>query len=215
MKRKIAHLFIAAIVALLLAVPLSHAGGTPLICHPYAIGDAEVLPLGHDFHGCTKSYARKNLTSDTLALLTPQRPVIVRMEILRQAVIYAAAEKLNWTDYADYQPSRVDNLLTALRQRVASATESGRALARFDLGFFLETLRQGNVAVVDGYADLVKANELRGGDPEIEFALALTCARPHRAEMNDHLARAHSAAKPNTLLAENLPRHFGPTAAVQ
>jgi hypothetical protein len=187
-----------------LATPLVHAGGTPLVCHPYQIGAARSLPAGHDFHGCTKTYDRKNLVPDTLALLTPDAPILVRMETLRRAALYAVAEKLNWTDYQDYDAKRAEALLAQLRTRADTAKGPALALALFDLGFFSETLRQGISAPLDGYATMVKAAELRGGDPAIEFALALSASRPRRDVYREHFSRARTNLQPGSLLAANL-----------
>src|SRR5688500_20051787 len=72
--------------------------GTPLICHPYAIGAAKSLPGSDgDWKGVNPNYDRTNLVRDTLALLTPETPVIVRMETLRRAAIYATAGMRGWS----------------------------------------------------------------------------------------------------------------------
>src|SRR5947208_15652381 len=94
-------------------------------------------------------------------------------------------------------------LLEKLRERAKDATDRNRAIALFDVGFYTETLRQTGIdPALDGYGLLVKARELRGPDPEMEFALALASSSPPRKEHVEHLARARAAAKENTLLAE-------------
>src|SRR5579872_5385312 len=66
--------------------------GPPLICHPHDIGSAKSLPWKND--GANKwdnpdpNYSVGHLSADTLQLLTPGTPVIVRMETLRRAAIY-------------------------------------------------------------------------------------------------------------------------------
>ena len=78
------------VLVVALAATTSLRAGTPLICHPYTIGAAKSLPGSDgDWKGVNPSYDRTHLVRDTLALLTPETPVIVRMETLRRAAIYA------------------------------------------------------------------------------------------------------------------------------
>jgi hypothetical protein len=198
-----------------LAVTLSVSSalaGPPLICHPYAIGDAKSLPgEGKHWLGVSKTYDRNNLVADTLALLTPKTPVLVRMETLRRAAIYATSEMRGWgkNAYTDEDRKLSAAVLTALRDRIKTAPVDQRALALFDAGFYAETLRQTNMDPgVDGYSLLTEAVKLRGSDPEMEFALALASVSPKRKEHSEHLARARAAAKEGTLLANNLATHF-------
>ena len=80
-----------------LAVTTAHAG-TPLICFPYNIGAAKSLPGSDgDWKGVNPNYDRTHLIRDTLALLAPDTPVIVRMETLRRAAIYATAGMRGWS----------------------------------------------------------------------------------------------------------------------
>lgn len=204
---------IATPLALLL-LPLGLSAGTPLICHPYAIGAAKSLPGSEgDWKGVNPAYDRTHLVRDTLALLTPETPVIVRMETLRRAALYATAGMRGWSTkdgFSAEDRANTSAILEQLRARSEKATGAGRALAWFDYGFFVETLRHTRVDEgVDGYALLVKARELRGPDAEMEFALALASSWPNRrAEHTEHLAQARSGAKPGSLLAANLATHF-------
>ncbi len=210
-------LALSALTAVALLAPARVFAGTPLICHPYAIGTATSLPgTDGDWKGVNPAYDRTHLVQDTLALLTPDTPVIVRMETLRRAAIYATAGMRGWSTKEGFSAedrANVTALLEKLRVRAKDTTgpDNVRALAIFDVGFFSETLRHANVdAALDGYALLVKAHELRGPDAEMDFALALASSWPmHRADLADHLARARAAAKPGTLLAANLESHFG------
>jgi hypothetical protein len=200
----------SAFAAFVLASTL-HAG-TPLICHPYTIGSAKTLPgSAGDWKGVNPNYDRTHLVRDTLALLAPETPVIVRMETLRRAAIYATAGMHGWgtkEGFTDADRANTSAILDALRARMEAA--QGSALATFDYGFFVETLRHTGVNKdIDGYALLVKARELRGSDADMEFALALASSWPkQRPEREDHLARARAGAKPGTLLAQNLATHF-------
>ena len=206
--------FALATGALALSVaPQLHAG-TPLICHPYNIGAAKSLPGSEgDWKGVNPSYDRKNLVRDTLGLLTPETPVIVRMETLRRAAIYATAGMRGWgaqASFTDEDRANTKAILDQLQARMTKATGADRALATFDVGFFVETLRHTGVdKSIDGYALLTKARELRGPDAEMEFALALASSWPNRrAEHESHLAKARAGAKSGTLLASNLASHF-------
>ncbi|HWA24266.1 MAG TPA: hypothetical protein VG734_01230 [Lacunisphaera sp.] len=185
--------------------------GTPLICHPYAIGDAPTLP-GGTWKGADPSYDRTNLVRDTLALLKPETPVIVRMETLRRAAIYATANMRGWAKNAAYTTEDraiAGALLAHLRERTTAAPDRDRALALFDLGFFTETLRQTNLdPALDGYDLLLKVAELRPTDAEVQFALALASSWPKRRDYSAHLAQATAGARPGTLLAENLESHL-------
>lgn len=187
--------------------------GTPLICHPFDIGSAKSLPAGPDWHGVSRNYDRTNLTRDTLALLTPGTPVLVRMETLRRAAIYATAGMRAWErgGYTKEDRAIAMALLGQLRERARTATGPERALALFDAGYFSATLRETRlIDDADGYDLLVQADELRGGDPEIQFALALASQRrPADAKQSDHLRRAREGAADGSLLAVNLTSHFG------
>ncbi len=195
--------------------PFAVFAGTPLICHPYAIGNAATLPGSDgDWKGVNPTYDRNNVARDTLALLTPAMPVVVRMETLRRAAIYATAGMRGWDKGGQFNEDDRTvalGLLAKLRDRTKGATGEALALATFDAGFFAETLRQTRVdPTLDGYAMLKGALELRGrADAEMEFALALASAWPKRKEHSGHLSRARAGAMPNSMLAVNLASHLG------
>lgn len=215
LRRRATALVVLASLASL--APLRLAAGTPLICHPYAIGKAQSLPGSDgDWKGVNPAYDRTHLVRDTLALLTPATPVIVRMETLRRAAIYATAGMRGWSTKEGFTAedrAHVAALLEQLRARTTDVAGSpgARALALFDVGFFSETLRHTGVdAALDGYSLIVKARELRGPDAEMDFALALASSWPNRrSEHARHLDDARAAAKPGSLLATNLASHFG------
>ncbi|HUR60032.1 MAG TPA: hypothetical protein VM029_20080 [Opitutaceae bacterium] len=201
----------ALAVLTLVAAPLVFAG-TPLICHPYDIGTAKSLPAGPDWHGVSRNYDRTQLVGDTLALLTPETPLMVRMETMRRAAIYATAWMRDWDKgaYTDADRALAFGLLARLKERANEAKGPALALALFDVGFFTETLRQTNIdKTLDGYPTLVKAAELRGPDAEMEFALALATSWPKRPERDAHITRARTLAKKGSLVATNLETHFG------
>ncbi len=199
-----------ALAALLTAT--AAFAGPPMICRDYNIGDAASLPFGKDSHAMIASYDRTHLVADTLALLKPDTPTLVRMETLRRAAIYVTRGLKDWDKgvYPDEDRALAAALLDQLRERAAQAKGSARAIAIFDVGFFAETLRQTRMDPnLDGYPLLEQVAELRPNDPEVTFALALASVSPQRKEHAEHLARARALAKPGSLLAANIDSHFG------
>jgi len=196
--------------------------GPPLICHAFEIGNAKTLPWAGQGLTGDRNYDTKNLAKDTLEILSPDTPVLVRMETLRRATLYA---RLN--------PIAAKELLVRLHARATSAESSGHpdALAWFDTGYLVETYKQrigknmphmtdglrmdaNPAAGVDGYAMVKKAITLRGNDPEMELAAALiTLSGPQEAH-RQHAEKAIAGAKADALLAQNLTTHFlGPKDA--
>jgi hypothetical protein len=194
------------IVAILLGLTTSAQAGPPLICHPFEIGQAKSLPWVDWNQKGSGGYDLKNLTRDTLILLDSNPPVLVRMETLRRATIYARQ---------DQQVAK--ELLTRLHARAANSDAAGHpeALAWFDLGYLAETYKQWigkgepNPATgLDGYGWVKKAIGLRGQDPEMEFAAALITLRGPESNHQDHARKAMAGAKNDPLLARNLASHF-------
>lgn len=203
-----------ALGTIALLLPLSVHAGTPLICHPYEIGAAQSLPgTDGDWKGINPNYDRTHLVRDTLAILKADTPVIVRMETLRRAAIYATAGLRGWGTKDGIKAedrANATQLMEKLKARLDQATGPARALALFDLGFYTETLRHTGVdESLHGYDLIVQAIQLRGSDGAMEFALALASSWPkHRAEQTEHLARARALASKDSLLASNLASHF-------
>jgi hypothetical protein len=89
------------------------------------------------------------------------------------------------------------------------------ALAYFDYGYFLSSLKQIQwlykedlTGGASGYEFIQKALDLNPDSAEMHFAAALAAVDPPRpADRDAHLAKAR-AAKNDTLLAENLATHF-------
>jgi hypothetical protein len=205
-------LTLSTLAAFALLAPVRIFAGPPLICHPYDIADAQTLPGGNDRFNTSASYDRTHLLTDTLGLLKPDTPVLVRMETLRRAAIYATGNLRTWNGqkYTNVDKELAAALIAKLQERTATANATTRALALFDLGFFSESVRQtGLDPALDGYALLVKSAETLKNNPDVEFALALASSSPKRAEHADHLARARALAKPGSLVAANLESHFG------
>ena len=76
------------------AVARPALAGPPLLCHPFDIGAAKSLPWSgaSSWFDGQAGYDIKHLADDTVAILTPAAPVIVRMETLRRAAIYASRD---------------------------------------------------------------------------------------------------------------------------
>ena len=214
--------FFATLAAMLVFTNVAQAG-PPLICHAFEIGNAKSLPLagqGWNLSG-SENYDTKNLASDTLEILKPDTPALVRMETLRRATLYARKD-----------PLAAKELLTKLHARATAAESAGHpdALAWFDAGYLVETYKQwigqnlphmtdgmrldaNPAASVDGYAWVKKAIALRGAalhgdDAQMEFAAALITLSGPREEHAQHAQKAIAGAKADGLLAQNLATHF-------
>lgn len=189
--------------------------GPPLLCHPFDIGSSRSLPWDGSsswYHG-RAGYQLSGLVADTQALLTPDTPVIVRMETLRRAAIYASADA-----------HVAGELLGRLMTRAKEADRSGRPdpLALLDAAYMIEALRQltyvdqvkksdGRAAALgelvadkDGYAMVKRSAALRPGDASIEFAAALMIAGKDRGAYATHAQKARSGASRDALLAKNI-----------
>jgi hypothetical protein len=197
-----------------LANPYFAYAGPPLICHPLNIGNARSLPSGDGPFGTKKDYNRELLIEETLDLLTPDMPIIVRMETLRRATIYAAGinkGKGGWSNHSEGNRRIAYELLSRLMARALSreAHNKYEAMAWFDVGYLMECYQQVGLGKdLSGYDFLRKALSLRGEDPEIEFACALVTVWPKRSEHNQHLQKAKAGARDKSLLTTNITIHF-------
>src|SRR5256885_6871456 len=90
--------------------------GPPLVCHPFEIGNARSLPWsGAQWRDVDKNYDISRLVEDTLRVLTPETPVLVRMETLRRATVYAVWSMSDRkVDYAVKDASVANALLARL-----------------------------------------------------------------------------------------------------
>jgi hypothetical protein len=215
--------FALVLAAAMLCFATVAQAGPPLICHTIEIGNAKSLPwISHSWNlSGGENYDTKNLVKDTLEILGPNTPVLVRMETLRRATLYARKD-----------PLAAKELLARLHARATAAESEGHpdALAWFDAGYLVETYKQwlgqnlphmtdgmrmdpNPAAGVDGYALVKKAIALRslalkGEDPQMEFAAALITLSGPRDEHAQHAQKAITGAKTDTLLAQNLATHF-------
>jgi|ERR1700733_2395753 len=180
--------------------------GPPLVCHAIEIGHAKTLPWVDLNYQQGKGYDLNNLTHDTLEILDSNPSVLVRMETLRRATIYARQD-----------PQVAKELLVRLHARAENSNaDSQGALAWFDVGYLTETYKQwiGTDAAdpargLDGYAWVSKAIGLRGSDAEMEFAAALITLAGPESEHRAHVQKAIAGAKSDPLLAQNLASNFG------
>ena len=196
--------------AILLALFLftsSALGGPPLICHSFDIGNAKSIPwISHDWNLTgSENYNTKNLAADTIVILDSDSVVLVHMETLRRATLYARKD-----------PVAAKELVTKLVARADSAANSqAAALASFDLGYLAECYKQwmgkdepNSAQGLDGYALVKKAMQLRGNDPQMDFAAALITLNGPASEHQDYVQKTIAGAKTDALLAHNLFIHF-------
>ena len=79
---RIRPLTIAIVAAAALASARPALAGPPLLCFPFEIGTARSLPMASgSWRATDPAYNVAHLVDDTLALLTPQTPILVRMPI--------------------------------------------------------------------------------------------------------------------------------------
>jgi len=193
--------------------------GPPLVCHPIQIGNARSLPGGSGPFGTLASYDRTKLVEDVLDLLKPDMPVLVRMETLRRATLYASGiyqGNKKWSSQSDEDRSLAYELLSRLEARALqeNADEPKGAIATFDVGYLMACYEQANIAKnLPGYELVRKSLAENRQNPELEFACALITIWPKNPAHSQHLQRARSASTGNALLAANIESHFGTTKA--
>ena len=204
---------VLALVLTIAAVARPAFAGPPLLCHPYDIGSARSLPWGEGVWATQPGYNVAHLTTDTLAFLVPSTPVVVRMETLRRAAIYASRDRAAAAD-----------LLTRLTERTRSVdTKRGPdALAWLDAAYLTEAFRQigylgkstqfgenaaptaALVKDIDSRLMIEKAVMLRPDDPAVEFAAALINADKDRTVYLEHAKKARAGAARDDLVARNI-----------
>ena len=199
----------AAFLLALLLFAATALAGPPLICHSFDIGTAKSLPWtspGWNLSG-SESYNVNNLVADTVAILNADSSVLVHMETLRRATLYAQKDSV--------AAKRL--LLTLVSRADAAANTSAAALTTFDVGYLSETMKQyewisktsNSVAHnFDGYARIKKAIELDPNNPQMQFAAALVTLNGPADEHNAYAKKAIAGAQSDPLLARNLGNHF-------
>ena len=204
-----------ALVALL-GVAAPALAGPPLLCHPFDIGSARSLPWDgtNAWWQGRADYNLQNLVADTEAVLTPSTPVIVRMETLRRAALYASLD--------DKVAARLLSSVTARANAAAQGAASASAL--FDAGYLTETYKQiamlrgerqfadrastiaGVIGKADGTAMINRAITIRPDDASLRFAAALVSATADRTAYRDHADKARKGAAQDALLARNIDK---------
>lgn len=201
------HIRLVLLITVFVALGSRFAfAGPPLVCFPFDIGAAKTLPMaGADWRATDPRYDVSRLADDTLAILTADTPVLVRMETIRRAAIYASTN-----------PAQAAALVARLEARAKAPGVN--PIAIFDYGYAVETFRQARSLFkntlpvsdrVNGYQLVRKAFGARP-EPEIEFAAAvITQDGGNASEHRAHLQRAAAGAKEGSTLAANLRSHFG------
>ena len=174
MTRRVNWIFLAGVMAAALTTATPALAGPPLLCFPFNIGAARSLPIGYgNWHATDPTYDVGRLVDDTVALLAPETPVLVRMETLRRATLYAAG-----------RPEIATALLARLRDR-AKVPTADVGLAVFDFGYLVETYREAKpiftslvaaIDGIDGYQFILKARALQS-DASMDYAASLAAAR--------------------------------------
>jgi hypothetical protein len=197
--------------AIVAAVASPALAGPPLVCFPFDIGTARSLPWAADagWKGMRPDYDVTKLTSDTTSLLSGSAPIVVRMETLRRAALYATRDA-----------TVAKALLDQLNQRAVETKGNGRsrALALFDAGYLIEVYKQigpisaqtGRLAAaLDGYAMVRQSLALSENDPAIEFAAALMTGEGHASAVHaEHVRHAREGSAKDVLLARNVSTHL-------
>jgi hypothetical protein len=197
----------AAVLVTLFLFAASALAGPPLICHTFDIGNAKSLPWithGWSLSGA-ETYDVNHLVSDTVAILDADPTVLVHMETLRRATLYAEKDSLV-----------AKRLLVTLISRADSSSGASAALANFDAGYLAEAMKQYELITkstsaahnFDGYARIKKALELNPNSPQMDFAAALVTLDGPTGLHNAYSQRALAGAQSDPLLARNLSTHF-------
>ena len=200
------RLFTAVLAILVAATPA--LAGPPLICNPFVTSGGTLIAwgAGPGWNTPDHTYDISKLVADTTSALTPDAPVLTRMENLRRATIYAMRD-----------PVLAESLLKALMSRALATTSNSGAW--FDAGYLIEAYKQGthlrgdrksaeawaavDVTIrVDGYGFVKKAIAMRGTSAEMELAASLMT---QGAVADAHRARAATAG-PGSLVVRNLAK---------
>jgi hypothetical protein len=189
--------------------------GPPLLCHPFDIGAARSLPWSgaHSWFEGDPGYRIENVVADTEALLTPSTPVVVRMETLRRAAIYASADG-----------TVAARLLDRFVKRAETPGANGHpdALHLLDAAYIAGAFREMTLLGKDSdwaprmaglRAALGNTNDTaligrsiaaKPDDPGIRFAAALILADSDRQAYREHAEKARAGAAQDALLARNI-----------
>ena len=184
----------------------------PLVKWALDIGDAKSLPWGAplSWDAPANGYDLQQVPADALALLTPDTPVLPRLETLRRAIVYSRKD-----------PRIGYQLLAALNGRVRDADSAGKpdALAWLDLGYAFEAARQAAwlkkefLGDLNGYSLVMRAIRVIGDADaralEMQFAAGLILLEPKgQHPFYPHFKTVVRANIEGSLLEKNLLRHL-------
>ena len=199
--------FAASVLCALFLFAVATLAGPPLICHVFDIGNAKSLPWNSTSWNLTgtESYDTRNLAADTIAILNADGTVLVHMETLRRATLYARKDSI-----------AAKELLTKLVVRSQSAGSSKQAaMANFDAGYLAEAYKQWMVNGVpnpalglDGYALVKRALAVDSENGQMNFAAALITLQGPSEDHRAYAQKTLAAAKTDSLLARNLASRF-------
>ena len=203
---RITRSFIVVAMVVFFASPAF--AGPPLICFPFETEAGKLLPWGkgQGWNTPDRAYDIKELAGDTVALLTPEAPLLTRMENMRRATIYAMRD-----------PVIAEALLKNVIARALATTSDSRAW--FDAGYLIESYRQAahlrenrqpelrawaaveETLRVDGYNWVKKAMAMTTPSAEMEFAASLMT---QGSVAIAHRARAASLTSKGSLVSRNM-----------
>jgi hypothetical protein len=213
---RLVHSTLAPLLGIAVTLAAAPAfAGPPLLCHPYDIGTARSLPWSgaNSWFEGDAQYRIDNLVADTEALLTPSTPVVVRMETLRRAAIYASADG-----------AVAARLLDRFVKRAEATGSNGQpdALHLLDAAYLAGAYREmtmlgrdstwaPRIAGIRAALGEVKDSTLiarsvaaRPNDPSIRFAAALILSDSDRQAYREHAEKARAGAGQDPLLARNI-----------
>lgn len=210
----------AAVLSLLVPLGLAVAPsmfGPPLLCHEFAIDTARSLPWESGMNP-KADYDRSHLAADVDALLKSEEDLIVRLETLRRAALYAKSDRaLAWELLGHAGLATLDQ--TSIGAKQANRWfDTGVLVACFDqLGLDLG-YRAGVAEGFQGYGYLVKAldaarSEKSASIATIEFVAGIV-SHPlmlrgggkdaDYERYQRHMDAAHAGARAGSLLARNM-----------
>ena len=209
----------------LTTLTISSIAGPPLICHPFEIGEAKSIAWdGKQWRDVKKDYDLNQLVPDVMAILETDAPVLVRMETMRRAAVYAVWSLRDAKVGFDPKGERAAiALLDKILARKNAAEVRGfktkaDKLALFDAGYLLETYKyigfeeiaKNPVLSAESLAWVEKANNALACPGEIELALAIILQNHQgtTAAQDKHLKNAVGKAAEGSLLAKNIVSHF-------
>ncbi len=204
---------VLTVFTLALAVAAPALAGPPLLCHPFDIGAARSLPWDGKagWSQGRGDYPIAQLVGDTEAILQPGTTVIVRMETLRRAAIYASQD-----------PAVASALVEKLSVNARGTKAGSDAAAPLDAAYFIEALHQITtlgqasefrdripglkrvLAEHDAAPFVAQAVHARPSDPVVAFAAALIMMGKDKQAYGLYATRARAGAAQDALLARNI-----------